>query len=401
LSLLHRLLVLVLLAVLPAVGVGAYHEFELRQIRERQVHDEALRLARLADSEIGRIAEATHELLTAFAENPFVGNGNWGECNTAAVHLMSHFDAYFNIGVVNTEGEIVCSGRPRSRGLNVRSSDAFNQAVAADDFLIGTYTTSVLDGSKILPFTEVVFDTGGKKIGFIFAALQLDWLKQQFVSRFADPNVSLLVVDRNSTILLRIPDPERWVGSQLDAKYSELLHATADGTAEITGVDGVRRIIGYSPLAIDPVGIYVGVGLTKAEVFAAIDGATLKGSVLVALCLCLALVAAWFGGIAFLRRPIDALLQAAESWRRGDYSARTAMTDPRSELARLGRAFDDMAAELERREGKIRQANELLEQRVAERTTKLLEANQRLATETGGAPKRCCTMRKSWSQSGN
>jgi signal transduction histidine kinase len=266
--------------------------------------------------------------------------------------------------------------------LEVRPSDAFNRAVTADGFLIGTYVASALDGSKILPLTEPLFDAGGKKIGFIFAALQLDWLKQQFAGRFADPNISLLVVDRNSTMLLRIPDPERWVGTQLDAKYSQLLHATADGTAEITGVDGVRRIVGYSPLAVDPVGIYVGVGLTKAAVFAAIDSATLKGAVLVALCLCLALVAAWLGGIAFLRRPIDALLQAAESWRRGEYSARTGITDPRSELARLGRAFDDMAAELERREREIRQANELLEQRVAERTTELVEANRRLATET-------------------
>jgi hypothetical protein len=51
------MLLLVLLAVLPAVGVGVYHEAQLRHIREDQVHEEALRLARLADSEMGRIAE--------------------------------------------------------------------------------------------------------------------------------------------------------------------------------------------------------------------------------------------------------------------------------------------------------------------------------------------------------
>jgi signal transduction histidine kinase len=107
---------------------------------------------------------------------------------------------------------------------------------------------------------------------------------------------------------------------------------------------------------------------------------------LILLGLVLALFAAWLGGRLFIRRPIDGLLQAATEWSNGNYDARTQIKDPGSEIGRLGSAFNKMAAAVsaryaaqKRAEEELRQLNMTLEERVAQRTTELANANRELA----------------------
>jgi PAS domain S-box-containing protein len=374
-SLLTRLFLLVLLAVLPAIGIQAYSEWELRRIREAQVHEEALRLARLANAEMNRITEGARQLLIAFTETPAIAARDWQGCNEAATGLLVRLTGYVNFGVVSLDGEIVCSGMPELSHPNVRGSASFQHGAAADDFAIGTYEVSPVNGASILPLTEPLRDAKGAKIGFAWATLDLDALSRQFAERFAGPDPTLVMADRDGTIILRLPDPAAWVGKKMDEKYRYVLDAAAEGTVDVVGIDGIERIVGYNPLATEPRGIYVGVGLMKSAAFAGIERASVAGAVLMALCLSLALAAAWAGGNAFVRQPINALLSAAERWRRGDYAARAGLAEGRSEIGRLGRAFDEMASALAARESeraeaeeRLRRLNESLAERVEERT---------------------------------
>src|SRR6266853_1512437 len=120
-SLLARLFLLVLLAVLPAIAIEAYNEFELRAIREGQVHQEALRLARQATSEMDRIAEGTRQMLLVFTENPAVADSRWDSCNEAAARLLPRLTGYIDIGISTTAGNVVCSALPQTRGINLQA----------------------------------------------------------------------------------------------------------------------------------------------------------------------------------------------------------------------------------------------------------------------------------------
>jgi PAS domain S-box-containing protein len=374
-SLLTRLFLLVLLAVLPAIGIQAYSEWELRRIREAQVHEEALRLARLANAEMDRITEGAHQLLIAFAETPAVAAHDWQSCNEAAARLLARLSGYVSFGVVSLDGEIICSAMPELHHPNVSALASFQHGAAAEDFAIGTYEVSPLSSVPVLPLTEPIRDANGVKTGIAWATLDLDALARQFADRFSSPDPTLVIADRDGTILLRLPDPTAWVGKKMEQKYQYILNAAAEGTVDVLGIDGIERIVGFSPIGVAPRGIYVGVGLTKSAAFAGVERASISGAVLMALCLSLALAAAWAGGNAFVRRPINVLLSAAERWRRGDYAARAGLPDRRTEIGRLGVAFDEMASALAARERErdeadkqLRRLNESLAERVEERT---------------------------------
>ena len=71
-SLLARLLLIVSIAVLPALAFQVYIEREARQTRQQLVEDEAMRLVRLVASEQQRIVEGAEQVLNVLSGAPAV-----------------------------------------------------------------------------------------------------------------------------------------------------------------------------------------------------------------------------------------------------------------------------------------------------------------------------------------
>jgi Na+/proline symporter len=70
-----RLIALVLLAVLPALGLILFTASEERKAAATEVQDDALRIARLASSAQERLIEGARQLLIMMAHLPAVSGG--------------------------------------------------------------------------------------------------------------------------------------------------------------------------------------------------------------------------------------------------------------------------------------------------------------------------------------
>jgi two-component system, sensor histidine kinase len=68
-SLLRRLILLVLLAIVPILAVEITNQISLRDERVAAIHDEAERLATLVDDEHARLVEGLRQLLSTWAES--------------------------------------------------------------------------------------------------------------------------------------------------------------------------------------------------------------------------------------------------------------------------------------------------------------------------------------------
>jgi hypothetical protein len=71
-ALLSRLFMLVAVALLPAIAIQSYNEFELRRSRQLEVQEQALGLAKLAAAQQQQIVEGIRQVLIALSELPAI-----------------------------------------------------------------------------------------------------------------------------------------------------------------------------------------------------------------------------------------------------------------------------------------------------------------------------------------
>ena len=376
-NLLARLFALVLMAILPALAIQAYNEIELKRSREAEVRQDALRLAQFATGELDRIIENGHALAVALANLPSVRNHDTAACSDYAALLTKDFPQYVAMGAIELNGNVFCSSRPIPPGASAADRWFFNEAIRRGKFVIGDYLIGRLVKRPILPLALPFLDPDGRIGGAVYISLDIDWLARYFqTDRQINKDATLAIADRNGVILVRLPDNAKYVGTKFAEIYRPFIFAEEPGTAEIVGVDGVRRILGYVPVQSSPaIGLFVGVGLTTAKAFAAVNDASRFGFILIGIGLAVGLLVAWLGGRYFISRPIAKLAEASAHWRQGNFAARSDLGRGGSEIAQLGRTFDDMADALHRRQQDNTNLLATLESRVAERT-RILEAAQ-------------------------
>ncbi len=350
-SLRTLLVLLVLLAVTPALVLILYTASEQRRVAAAHVQDEALRLARIASSQQQRFIEGARQLLIALAKRPDVRHARAGACTTAFADLLSSYPFYANLGAIGADGTIFCSALPFTRPLSAAHRSYFQRAVATRTFAVGDYQIGSITKKATVNFGYPVLDASGTVQGIVFAALDLAWLNHLAADARLPAGSTLTVIDRHGTILVRYPDAEGWVGrAASEAGILQTVLARGEGVTETRGPDGVERLVAFTPLSEVPAAgyAYVSIGIPSKTAFANANrtlGRNLAGLGLVG---ALALVAAWVGGDVFLLRRVTALVKATQRLSVGDLGARTGLPSDKSELGQLARAFDDMATSLQR-----------------------------------------------------
>jgi len=381
-----RLVLLVLLAVTPALALALYSDFEERQLRRAQVHEEALRLARLLSADHERLIEAARQLLTALARLPVVrGGGDRTACAALFADLLTQYPSYANLGVIDPAGMIICSGLPAG---STYAGDRvfFRQALETRGFAIGEYQIGRITKKATINFGYPVLDDTGRVRAVVFSALDLAWLGQLAAQAELPPGSLLTVIDRNGTVLAHYPDPASRLGQPMpeSSVARTILARRGHGIAEAPGVDGIPRLFAFAPFgnAAPREDAYVSVGITRAVAFAHADRMLARNLMALGTVTALALAAAWFGGRLFIVRRVQALVEATRRLSAGDLSARSGLPHGSGELGQLARAFDRMAESLQAAEARraleeeLRRKNYELEQQ----NRSVAEAN-RLKTE--------------------
>ena len=351
-----RLVLLVVIAVLPALAIQLYNEYDLRQAREAQVRDEVVRDAHALADEIDGLVEGAHNVLATVAHAPTVRAGDWVSCLRFLPELSGINPAYSNIAVTDREGRVVCAREPYAVGGSLADRPQFNEIMATGGFVVGTFLIGHLSHTAILPVGLPFRDYRGHAAGAVVIGLRLDWLAQHLAQKPLPSTGLFLVADRAGTVLAQNADAEQWIGRKLPAPVQALLHAERAGSVEATWLGGPRRVLGFVPPAASSHGLFVVAALGADETLAPIKQATDRGVALVAVAGLVALIAAWIVGDRVIRRPIQQLIAATHDVRNGNYAA--ALPAGSAEFGALGGAFATMAAALAAREAALRQALE-------------------------------------------
>ncbi|WP_211107148.1 HAMP domain-containing protein [Azospirillum thermophilum] len=368
-TLLTRLFLLVLLAVVPALGMQLHSVLQLRSERAGEIVAQAERILHMVEGEQSHIVESARLMLAAVAEASFLRTNDVPRCQTYLNRLVRSSEGYRAISVADRDGRILCSGDPSRIGATMADLPHFRRALMEERFVVGEWQPgssaagssaagssaagSPDDGGE-LPVAVPFRGEDGTLGGVVTAALDAPWLTRNFAARPLPGNASLIVADRSGTVLVKLPAGTAGIGEKLPASHLALLGAERMGVAALPGLDGVPRVMAFSPATAGVRDLFIGVGIDQAAAMGAIDRATRDGVLMTLAGLVVAIAAAWIGGTWFIRRPVEALVHAAQCWRTGDSAARANLADRSSEIGRLGQAFDAMAETLETREAALR-----------------------------------------------
>ncbi|WP_445504970.1 HWE histidine kinase domain-containing protein [Microvirga sp. G4-2] len=362
-TLTRRLLLLALISVLPAIVIWAFTEVSLRRAREAEVNDLAVRQAQLVGAELERIFDGIHGLLLAVDETPSIRAFDTAVCSPYLKAIQEKVPYVLSFVAMDISGHIRC--RPTGT-VDTQHYYAdrpyFHNALGMMGFVVGEYTPVFeeggLDPHPVLPLALPIWNDRGDVVGVLAAALDLKWLSQKLKERTVPKGGSVMIADRRGIVIVQDPSPNSLVGKLLPWDYLAQARANEVGTAETVSVDGVKRVVGYIPLALPPKDIYINVGLSTKAAFASINQAARRGFMLIAAALILALSLSWLASRAFITKPFEIMTDAVKDWRRGDYQARINLPKNSGEFGILAKAFNDLMDDVAERQEALKASEE-------------------------------------------
>lgn len=357
-SLRVRLIVLVLLSALPALGLALYTGLEQRRQAASAAQESALRLARLTANTQETLVDNTRPLLSTLAKLPEVYPGDPQTCARTLSDLTVTYPNYSSFSVVGVDGKVLCSSILETSVAGLTELPTFQRVLETHDFVVGDYTFSPLSERPFISFGYPVRSSAGEVEAVILALLSLDWMNQMAPRLGLPEQAALLMTDGSGTILARYPDPDQWIGQTLPEMplIREILGSGQEDLAETRGLDGINRLYAFTRLAGATESAYVSIGIPTTAAYAQADRELMRNLSALGFVTLLALILAWFTSDLFILRQIRALLGATTRLSAGDLSARSGLSYGTGELPQLARAFDEMANNLEKRELEVRTA---------------------------------------------
>src|SRR4051812_32868347 len=107
-----RLVLLVLVAVLPALGLALHAGLQERQAAGDRVRDDTLLLTRLAAADHARMVELTQQFLATLAQLPEIRQADSPACSALLDRMLHQHPMYADLGVVNGQDQRLCGGLP-------------------------------------------------------------------------------------------------------------------------------------------------------------------------------------------------------------------------------------------------------------------------------------------------
>ncbi len=270
----QRLIVIILVAVLPILGLILYQAKVTRDIRIVEAQENAWEIAENVAIRESRYIDSARQLLSLLAETPELAKENEAACGEFLRRFAEHNRIYVDLGVADPDGLVRCRAHADETGERVTQASFFRRALKVKAFAIGDYHVRGRPARQSLSFAMPVLNSAGNVRAVIFAALDVNWINQLAMESGLPDGVSLSIVDSKGILLARFPDSEKWVGKHIpDAPLFEILQLRRRMSRELVGLDGVDRLYALKLLSLKPSAgqMYVMVGIPKALAFGQVN----------------------------------------------------------------------------------------------------------------------------------
>jgi signal transduction histidine kinase/HAMP domain-containing protein len=376
-----RLILLVLMAVIPAFALISYSAAKHRKIAVKQVTDNALATVRtIADDQERALANA-HQFLVTLARVPQIRGADKAACGSVLAGLLEPI--YADLILADRHGNRICTAVPPSHSVAAPNGSHQRRALETYGFSIGQIRNSPINGKMVLDLAYPIAPSEGAVRGVLSAALDLSWIMRASMDGKVSPAMTFSFIDDNGIVLLQHPQNSEITGKPIFSEYSNepIVLREHQHTATREGADGMERLFAFHRLRYQINGrtVYAVIDIPMDAAFAETKRIFLIDLMVLGVLSLLVLAAAWFGADVVVLRRIRDIIATTREVAAGKLNARTTLPYGQSELGQLARAFDDLTVSLETRNAEMSHAAAQIQRQQQQQNT-LYQLNRELTS---------------------
>lgn len=303
-----RLLILVFLAFLPALGIFWYANRELRDLQLEAKEQDLFQRASDAAAEYQSLIDKGRSLLGALSEFEVIRTSRFPSCTEHLGRVMEHASSFTTISVVGMDGYLACGNLTPETPLYLGDRAYFVRATSRERFSVGDFTLGRITGKPVVGLA-LPLPGGEGRGGVVAASLDLNALARGPWSGNLPEGFTFSVLDQSRRVLVRFPHTGNFtladsVGAIADASFPGLPEGSGTEVRWGTDLDGVERLFAVASLR-SPSGEsegYVAIGRARMTLLEEVDQIVGLQLRFLAVGGILLLVAAWVLGHFWLAR---------------------------------------------------------------------------------------------------
>lgn len=362
LGLRSRLVLLVLLALLPVMGLLTYSAVQSRhsalELVQSRLQSQVLLAAAHQQRMVGKISEA----LKSMVNGPSAKVLERVSCQQYLLSLQAQHPEFDQLGLLGVDGKPSCASHHAALDAqDFSEADFFKKALTDEAFSVGRYDERVAG----IGFGMPMHDPQNQLSHIAFAIIKLQTLGNTFEHSSLSAGSTAVLLDHHATVLTVYPPTPGWLGRpHPDAVVQQAVQMRLQGISQAQDAQGREQIYAFAPVPGGGAeGLLVALSLPYEQV-AAQSRIALSVQMLTVLALILfGLACAWWMGNWLIIQPVQEILGAVDEIGRGNLAARVSIGALyRHEIGRIGLAFNRMADALQTRQGQLDAALQASEQ---------------------------------------
>lgn len=351
-----RLVLLVLLALLPVLGLLVYSAKQSYRAALQLAHADLQSQVLMLSVREQRTVDMVHELLSGIASSPHIKNSVPGLCGPHLKNLHSEHPEFTNLGLAAPDGRLLCNARGVAGELNISDRLYFQQGMSGERFVVGRYGLGLVNGWHGVGFAVPVRNDAGGISGVALAVLGLKALTQSFEEVPVMAGARRAVLDADGIVLAVSPQEPSWVGRKHpDPLVQQAVQGRQQAVVLGDDAQGVAQVYAVAPVpGGGRDGLFVTVSVPH-ELIAARSRDVMVIELLVLLGVALfGVTCAWWLGNRLIVNPAHAILKEANEVAQGNLNARVRLGPLyHGELGEIGSSFNRMAESLQARQQEL------------------------------------------------
>ena len=363
-----RLVLLLLLSLLPAMGLLLYSALQERHSVLAQARARLQSQALLVAAHHQRLLEKANDVLVAMVRMPVHDEIMQSLCGPYLTGLQAQHPELDQLGLLGLDGRPVCASESQVGLKDAGEAEFFRQVLAGEPLAVDAYR----EGGSGLILARPVRDPTGQLTGVAFATLSMQELTGPFGRAALVPSTTAALLDPHALVLAANPPAPGGLGRP--HPESALLQAAQtmwQPERPPPETQTREQIYALAPVLVpdaSKASLLVVLGLPQASIAAQSRPLTLQLLGALALALCGLGGSAWVGW-RLLVRPTRAVLQAAQAIDQGQLASRADTgAHGLDEIGQIGQSLNHIAETQQTLQARQRALEALLRESERERT---------------------------------